>query len=142
MTNGFTLIEIVLVIALIALSLGLGWFISLEFYGTYALDAERDTLVSALRKARSQSLRNIGGVPHGLSIMSDRYTLFFGTSYAARNLAFDENIARSAGITLAGPAEIVFGQLTATSSASGTVTLSDGVRQRMITTNYEGRISW
>lgn len=140
--NGFTVIEIVIVLALVSILAGLGLFVGLEFYRNSALEAELDILVAGLRKARAASLHNIGGVPHGLAVLGDRYVLFSGGSYALRDPALDEDIGRGVGMQTAGLEEVVFGQFSATSSASGTIALSDGMRERAIDINYEGRISW
>jgi len=139
---GFTLIEVMIVILIVTIVAGLGLFFGLDFYRTYAIDSERDTLVSALRRSRMRALDNVNGAPHGLKIGAQNFILYTGNSYAGRNPAFDESISRSAAVNIAGLDDIVFGSLSATSSYSGTVTLSDGVRQRTININYEGGIDW
>lgn len=139
---GFTLIEVTIVILIITVIASLGLFFGLDFYRIYALDSEHDTFVSALRRSRARALENVNGVSHGLKVTDQSLILFAGNSYAVRNPSLDESIARSPGVSISGLDEIVFGALSATSSASGTVTLSDGINQRTVNVNYEGRIDW
>jgi prepilin-type N-terminal cleavage/methylation domain-containing protein len=140
--SGFTLIEILIAMAILALILGLGYFAGFDFYKNYALDSEKDLLMSILRKARSQAINNVGAAAHGVSVNGSWYTIFYGNSYASRNAQYDENIRKAPGITLSGLNEVVFAPLTATSTASGTITLNNGKKSFFIDINYEGRISW
>src|SRR6185295_16918363 len=57
---------------------GLGLFITLDFYRSYAFRAERSTIVSTLQKARSQSMDNIDQTRHGVRFQIDplKYILF------------------------------------------------------------------
>lgn len=139
---GFTLIEVLIVVALIASFAALVLFVSIDFYRSFALEAERDQFVALARKARQEAQDNIRGVPHGVRVESDRFVAFSGASYAGRDPVWDEPVMRSPGLAANGLSEVVFGQLSATSSASGTIALSGGNHARAIEINYEGRILW
>ena len=56
--SGFTLLEIVIATAILTIIAGPGLVISINFYKSQSLTVERDTVVSLLRKARSQALTN------------------------------------------------------------------------------------
>lgn len=142
MKNGFTLVEIVIVMAILAVVLGFGYFVGFDFYKNYALHSEKDLLVSILRKARSQALNNVGAAPHGVYIGSDSYIIFYGSSFAARNSQYDEDIRKAPGISSSGLDEVVFQQLSAFSTASGAIALSNNRNSFFIDINYEGRINW
>lgn len=142
MNNGFTLVEILIAMGILAVILSLGYFVSFDFYKNYVLYSEKDILISILRKARSQALNNVGAASHGVYIGSDSYTIFYGGSFASRNSQYDENIKKAQGITLSGLNEIVFQSLAATSTASGAVSLNNGRKTFFIDINYEGRINW
>jgi len=139
---GFTLIELMITIALIAIFGGLGLFVSMDFYRRYSFYADQGALVSILRRAREYSLANIGSVPHGIRITDDQYILFQGTSYANRDSQYDEPIQKSPSILTQGISEIVFTPLSATSSTSGIITISNSIQSRDIEINSEGRINW
>lgn len=140
--RGFTLIEILVVIAILLIITSFGLFVSLDFYKSNLVSSERDTLVAALRRARGEALVNERGLPHGLHLSPSDYVVFAGSDYASRAAQYDENIPSSAGVTVIAPGDIVFSQLAATSSASGTFVITDGVRSSTVSVNFEGRISW
>ena len=142
MKNGFTLVEIVIVVAILAVVLGLGYFVGFDFYKNYALHSEKDILISVLRKARSQALNNVGATAHGVYIDDSSYTIFYGNSFVSRDSQYDENIRKAPGISLSGLNEVVFAPLTATSTASSTIVLNNNRNSFFIDINYEGRINW
>lgn len=139
--KGVTLVEVIVAMAVAAVIFGLGSFVSFNFYKNYALQSEKDVLLSVLRKSRSQASNNISAVAHGVYVGDSSYTIFYGDSYVSRDAQFDEEIKKSAGISSGGLNEIVFRPLSATSSASGTISLSNGAKSVFIDVNYEGRIS-
>lgn len=140
--SGFTLFETVIVMGIFLIIFSFGLFIGFDYYRGYLLAAERDTVVATLRKARSQALNNVLQAAHGLYIATTSYVIFTGNSFATRNAVYDEAINRLPGVSASGTTEVVFWPLAATSTASGTIALSDGVRQVGIQVNYEGRINW
>ena len=142
MKNGFTLVEIVIVVAILAVVLGLGYFVGFDFYKNYALHSEKDILISVLRKARSQALNNVGATAHGVYIDDSSYTIFYGNSFVSRDSQYDENIRKAPGISLSGLNEVVFAPLTATSTASSTIVLNNNRNSFFIDINSEGRINW
>lgn len=140
--HGFTVIELILAIGILSILVGFGLVISLDFYRQEVLSAERDNVVSMLRRARNEAQNNINQSNHGVFFGSSAYTIFQGGSYAARNPDFDENFPKSSGITIGGLSEIVFNSLDGGSNVSGTISLSNGVKNVNIFANYEGRIDW
>ena len=122
--------------------MSLGFFISMDFYRRYTFYAERTTILGILRRAREYSLANAHALPHGVAILGGQYVIFTGASYATRNTQYDEPIESSPGITTQGISEVIFSPLAATSTASGTITISNGIQSSDIEINYEGRINW
>jgi prepilin-type N-terminal cleavage/methylation domain-containing protein len=162
--RGFTLIELMVVIGLLALVGGFALFVSMDEYRGISFRSERDTLISLLQKARSESVNNIcvgtagvctNGRPHGLhlgilpgGILT--YTLFQGTGWATRDATVDEVTLASSGsaaTTTPSLTDIVFSELSATTTPTPlgirTITMSDqGGKTSAITVGYEGGISW
>jgi len=139
---GFTLIEILIVVGILSILVGLGLFIGNDFYRGYNLRLERSVMVSALQKARNQSMSNIGQSNHGVYLTNDGFTIFQGPSYAGRSTSSDQIILSNLSVTHSGLNEIVFSQLSGQSNASGTITLNNGISSTTINVNYEGAISW
>lgn len=142
------MIEIILVIAIVGVLATIGLWTSMDSYRGYSYRSERDNLVSALQKARMDSMTNINAAQHGVHLTASNYTVFQGTDYASRNPSFDRVITPSGAITLSGspalPRDVVFDQLSGSVAAAmaGTITITDGARSTAITINNEGHISW
>ena len=146
---GFTLIELVVVIAIMVVLLGLGLFFSMDSYHGYAFHNERNLAVSLLEKARSQAIANIDQQPHGVHVdlTGNQYIIFEGatyTSFPSKNI-FVPFISSNSLINHSGMTDVLFNQLdggiTTPPSAlhlndSGSVHTSD------INFNNEGQISW
>lgn len=153
--RGFTLIEILIVVGIMTLLGGVTLIVSMDNYHAYAFRAERDTLVSLLQKARSQSMSNIclptngsctNGKAHGVYVSAGQYTVFQGQSYGARDGAVDEIYLvrgvdvkpKSGSLT-----EVVFAQLSGDVLVPGYISLlnSDG-HVSTTTITSEGTITW
>jgi prepilin-type N-terminal cleavage/methylation domain-containing protein len=142
MNRGFTLYEVLVVIAILAVLSGLGLFASIDFYKSYAFYSERNIVVSAIQKARSQSLANINESKHGVYFGTNNYVIFQGENYDFRSAIYDEIIQTNSLVANSGLTEIVFEQLSGLPSATGTIALSDNLRSSTISIGNEGRINW
>ena len=140
--RGFTLLEILLVVGLLALLGGIGTFVGLNSYRTGLFRSERDTVVGLLWEVRGRALNNVDETPHGLKINDAGYTVFEGSSYAARVPAQDETTPVNSSFGHSGLDEVVFSQLSGSVSAPGVISLTDGSRSFDITINHEGGIDW
>jgi prepilin-type N-terminal cleavage/methylation domain-containing protein len=156
--NAFTLIELIVVMALVTIVAGFGLILSMESYRGDSFRSERDTLVATLQKARGQAINNMcfgttctGGKPHGVHLGLHQYVVFQGSSYATRDAAYDDvTSARYLGLATTSPSltDIVFSQLagTTTPSPGGVTTISiidsAGSGSSVISINPEGQISW
>ena len=68
--SGFTLIEILVVSAIITVLASLGLLMSFDVYRGFSFHSEVSTVASLLMRARSRSLANINQIPHGLHFES------------------------------------------------------------------------
>lgn len=141
--KGFTLIEMIVALAILAAIMGFGLFLSLDYYKSYIFYYEKDLVISILQKARSQSLANINEKKHGVAFdeANKKYILFEGDSLAASANKIEYEEAKI--VTTSGLTEVVFDQLTGKATivpAGNDLTLSDGVRSVIISINHEGRI--
>jgi len=158
--KGMTLAEILIVIGILLLLGTLGLFISIQTYQGYAFRSDKDILISALQRARSQSVFNIclgtsttctGGRPHGVKIdtLNKKIIIFQGLSYDlgpgrdANDQAQDFAINTNPNITYSGLNEVVFTQLSGDATA-GQITLTDTTNNQedRVNINSEGQISW
>lgn len=141
--TGFTLIELLVVMGLFLMILSLGLVIGFDSFRRDSLIAERNTLISALQKARSQAMNNIGDNGHGFYFDGTNYMIFEGESFVLRKISQDLIIPRNSSISISSLAEVVFGQLTGNATPTPyNIILSDGVSSSTISVNEAGRIEW
>lgn len=74
--NGFALVEMMVVIAIIAGLFAIGSFVDLSTMNRKSITAEQATLVSVLQKARNRAMNNMYASPHGVHIKDDSYIIF------------------------------------------------------------------
>jgi prepilin-type N-terminal cleavage/methylation domain-containing protein len=138
--NGFTLIETIMVIAIVSLFFAMWALIDSKSFTRESLADEEAILISSLYKARSQAMNNIEHKKHGVYIESDKFVIFespYDTS--------DENneeIERNENITISGLTEISFEQLSGVTSTIGDIVLTDGTDSKKITITSDGLIDW
>ena len=148
--RGFTFIELLIGVAILAVIFSLSLFIGFDFYKSYSFHFEKNTIVSVLQKARSQSLNNINQAPHGVYFANPLQYIIFEcvtppspcTSYAHADTSKNIVINPAYGISITGtPFDVIFDQLSGASS-DRTITVTDSVREYDISINSVGRIDW
>ena len=145
-TRGFTLIEILVVLGILAVIAGSGLAFTLDSYRGYLFRSEYTTVTHMLAKARSRAINNFNESAHGLKILGDQYVLFVGGDYATSDSDLQEIFPRNTALSVAGEDEIVFEQLTGNAndcdSPSCTITFGYGASVKNITINAQGGIIW
>ncbi len=144
--QGFTLIEIIIVMAILTFIISFGLVMNLSYFKSDIFAAEQSTLVSALQKARGKATSNTYETVHGVCYISPNYVIFRGrntclpANAADETLSADSNIAALSAFSATFPT-IVFSQLAGTTTAT-TITLTDGIKSATISVNAEGTINW
>ena len=148
--RGFTLIEVVIVLALVAFVANDALLISFDAYRANSYRNERSTFIALLQHARAQSMHSVclaavcsQAPAHGVAIRSGRYVLFEGASYASRTVDLDSIIDESPLTVHAGISEVIFQPSSGHFFTPGDIILSapDG-HVSIITIGAEGQISW
>lgn len=149
--RGFTLMEVIVTIALFSVLLSLGLVLSMDVYRATLFRSTRQVLVSSLTTARGRSLSNMYQTTHGVCYLAPNFIIFRGTTYGATS-GFNETIPGNPAVTLTSTGDffscgsgtgIVFSQLTATISHTGTITVAEqGHSSETITVNSLGTIIW
>lgn len=133
--------EVLISMGIMVILLGISTPFVLHFYRRYLLDAERGTLLAAMRQARTMSMAGEGSTDHGVHIASDQYTIFEGTSYAGRDPNKDQTFGHNNVVIITGQGDLLFRYLSGKSSSTS-YTLDDGSKQSKIYVNTEGKIDW
>ena len=140
--GGFTLIEVLLVLALLVALSGVGLFYSVDSFRRSQFRAERDLAVSVLEQARAQSMANVDERPHGVHINTSSYILFSGSTFDAAN-PNNRSYPVNAVINHTGMTDVVFEQVSGNATVTGgSLIFSHGVTQSVITISNVGQINW
>ncbi|MBU1349055.1 prepilin-type N-terminal cleavage/methylation domain-containing protein [Patescibacteria group bacterium] len=138
---GFTLIELVIVIGIMAVIVAVTAPLTIRSYQNQLVAETAQQLAETLRRAQSRATAARGDSPHGVKILSDGYVLFQGRSYATRVVAEDETTPIPSSITVSSTAtEVVFSKLYATSSMVGTMSVIGAGGTIDVTVNAVGKI--
>jgi prepilin-type N-terminal cleavage/methylation domain-containing protein len=139
---GFTLLEVLLSIALIAILSGIGVPIYQSFQNRNDLDIAATTIAQSIRRAQILSQAVDGDVAWGVYVSGGNIVIFRGASYATRDSIYDEIFDLSTTITPSGISEINFDKLTGVTQDSGTLILTNFNDSRTITINEKGMVSY
>lgn len=157
LNKGFTLMEVLLVIGLLAMIFGLTAFSGMDSYHGSSFRNERDGMIGALQRARNQATNSIclggagctGSLPHGVHFTNTEYTIFQGNAYNAADPLNDViDINAPIQMSLGGFTDVIFSQFSGDASTvpSGTpsLTLTDSItgRNSVITIGGFGQITW
>ena len=137
--SAFTLIEVLVAMAIMAIIFVLVGPIAYNFYFDYEFDSEYSLLNSVLRYARNLSMVNHNESDHGLYITSSDFVVFQGASYATRDFAQDKPFPRNSAVAIAGPTELLFSALSGR-TASTTYAVSFSGKSRDVYVNLEGLV--
>ena len=142
LNKGFTLLELLLSIALISVLAGF----SLPVYRTLIkkndLDIAANSIVASLRRAQILSQAVDGDITWGVKVQSGSIVVFKGASYATRDTAYDEIFDVPTSIGIGGTGEYVFAKMTGLPQSTGTTTLTSESDTRTVSINAKGMVGY
>jgi len=130
--SGFTLFELMLVMAMVII---IGVFtssIGIAYYQSQILNETTDNLVSTLRQAQGSAQSGKNNHAFGVFIDEDSYVLFEGQDYLSRIIDQDVVFPINSNVTISGPSEIIFTELTGNANVSDTLYISLGTKEKQI----------
>lgn len=142
---GFTLMEMLLVIALI----GLLGAITIPFYQSMQINVQRQAvgneLIANLHRAKLKAIAAVDDNSWGINIDENNQIIIFkGSNFEARDQNFDETITVPNNIIIEGAArQVIFNKFTGLPSATGTIVLRDTTGQSQnITITSQGTVDY
>lgn len=143
MQRGFTLIEVLLSVAIISILVGIAMPVYSGFAQRNELDTTTQTLGQALRRAETYARSGKSDGPWGVAVSTSTFTVFQGATYASRNTALDEAVTVPGSITLAGTSEIIFARLSGIPASTASITLNSNTNTtRGVSVNAKGMVSY
>ncbi len=142
MEKGFTLIEVLLVVGVLAILLTLAIPVTIDFYKSQQLDTHTQGIIQTLRRAQLKAMSIEEDSSFGVFLTNDNYILFRGNSFATRDAAFDEIFDLPVVITVQdSPKDVVFSKFEGKPNAIGSIILSNDGLIQVININEIGRIN-
>ena len=142
-SQGFTLLEMLLSISLIALLAGMFLPLYSAVYVKNDLDLAASAIVQDWRRAQLLAQAVDGDSTWGVHVQTGSVTLFQGPNYVGRAIAFDEVFTFSDTITLAGLTDVVFSKMLGEPTPAGTLTVTASNNDvRAITLTSKGTLSY
>jgi Tfp pilus assembly protein FimT len=141
--SGVTLLETILVIALVVGIAGMSAPLYQSFQVRNELDVTANTIVQSMRRAQALSQSGEQDSEWGVYMASETVTLFKGASYITRDAGFDELFSVKDALVFTGVQEVVFDKLTGNTDSIGTTTLTSSTDEvREIVVNSKGNVSF
>ena len=146
--KGFTLVEMLVTLGIVALIAAASMPAFWNFLNKYQLDANGRDLVHTLRQAQRLSMESEGGYAYSVHLITGAggsYTLYRGSSYASRDTEYDDVHALPATLSLSytvPDADVTFTKIEGSTSDTGTIliTWDDGGESKGVSVNTVGRI--
>lgn len=140
MSRGFTLLEILLVMAIAGILVGLATPILFSYQANNDLYLAESSVKQTIRQAETQSLHGIKDDSWGVYIENGKVVLFKGNDYGSRDQDYDLEVSFAENILLSGLNELYFEKGTGIPNTTGTITLSVYDETIDIVINSEGGI--
>ncbi len=137
--KGFSLPEILLVIALMAVVAGILSVFDRVFLVRNDLEITREVVVQSVRQAQMSAQANEGDSEWGIKLNSGEIVVFQGSSYEGRDPEFDEIFETTSSINFSGVDEIVFAKMTGLPNTTGEIIMNSDIDEsKIVTVNSRG----
>lgn len=141
--QGFTLLEILLSIACLAIISAISIPIYQSFQNKNNLNIATNTIVQSLRRAQVLSQSSDGDTTSGVKIQSGSIVVFRGVTYATRDTTLDEIFDLPTTIVPSGVNEVIFTKTFGLPTTTGSIILTFSPSEiKTITINEKGTVTY
>ena len=137
-SSGFTLLELIVTVAIFSILITLGFFMSFETFRGASHRSEVDVIVSLFQKARSRAMNNIEQSTWGVCYIAPNYVLLKGL--VACDVAYVVDTVKASDFNTMFPV-VIFLQLSGSTDET-TVEVKQNARTSTISINEAGTIIW
>ena len=138
--QGFTLMEVVIVVALLSVISLMTIPVSVSQYRKYVVKESTLSITHFLRLSQNNAKTGLLGSSSGVKMLPDSFVVFVGDSYMFRNQAVDEVYHLPSSVSVEGVHEIVFEEITGIPTVSGRVEIFSGGYEYVISISDGGLI--
>lgn len=140
--KGFTLLELILVVALLAITSATIAPIYFSAKELNDLNDSANAVASSLRKAQLLSMAVEGDSSWGLKLNDNEIIIFKGDNYLSRDISGDEIFKVNKNIRATSLDEIVFSKFSGRPNLSGDIVLTNNKKNRILNINSLGVIEY
>jgi prepilin-type N-terminal cleavage/methylation domain-containing protein len=141
--KGFTTIELLLVIAIVAIFAGMSLFFSMDSLRGYQIQSQKEEVLNLLQVARQKSMSNINEKAFGVRLESSKATLFESPFVLNAASNYVVNLSGDVSISSAGlPYEVVFSRLSGTTNSTSFKIQNSASTVLTISINEHGGMDW
>lgn len=142
--TGFTLVEMILVLAMLAILFSMASPFYQKYQSKNDLDLAVISVAQNLRRAQTLAQAVDNNSSWGLYLQSGSLTVFRGTSYLTRDSGFDEKISMPDVVVPSGLNEVIFAKFTGWPLNVGIITLTNTSINEIknITINSKGMVDY
>lgn len=140
--RGFSLLEAILSIAIIAILAGIAVPIYRSFLYRDDMEVMTNNIVRSLRRAQFLAQGSVEDSIWGVYLENNNVTIFKGDSYLTRDINFDEEFPLENSVSLSGLNEIKFDKFTGIPQNYGQIILNTANENKNITINEKGMVSY
>ncbi|HEU4965936.1 MAG TPA: prepilin-type N-terminal cleavage/methylation domain-containing protein [Candidatus Saccharimonadales bacterium] len=140
--QGFTLLEMLLSLTIIAVLAGLSLPVYMRLQQAQDLDGSVQKVVDDLRRAQLYSRDGYMDSTWGVHVATGAVTIFQGNSFATRNSTYDEVKSLPGAIVITSPTDIWFSKLYAQPDTASIITLTVAGMQKTIQVNSYGMVDF
>ncbi len=128
-TRGFTLVEMLTVLAIFVILFSIGTYALTSSRNRKSADVVTDAITFKLEEAKADSISGKGGTSFGIKFNANSYVVFSGSTYNASDaanttIALPDGISMSATIPGA-DTSVIFARRSGVPNVTGTITISN-----------------